>query len=131
MSLSTKAIFATLVLTLSPIAASAQTFIYPIAPGPDVQINGVAIPEHLQGVAQSRPNATQVGTPVAQPEQASSCGATEHEHFIGQPVSLMHDAAVFARYFTPEHFVGTMDFLPHRLNVTSDENGIVTTMGCG
>lgn len=123
MSLPTKAIFAALVLSLTPISATAQNFGYTGPSNP--QINGIAISNgSLGGIP--LPGGV-VGTPV----QARDCGAARYQGLVGQHVSVAQSSGVSARYFTPHSPYGTMDFLPHRLNVSTDDNFIIDRVYCG
>lgn len=127
MSLSSKAIFTALALSLTPVLASAQT--YPVTNyGPGVGGAGVApLPGINLGI---NPGAGLPGH-VVLPVQGSDCGAHQFQGFVGQPVGAMRSYGINARYFTPDSSYGTMDYLPHRLNVSTDANYVIDRVYCG
>lgn len=124
MSLTTKAIFAALTLSLAPAMASAQSFSF-TGPGAGIGINlGINPYAGLPGVPM-RPH-----LPV-RPVQAQDCGAQQYQSLVGHHVSVAHSYGVQARYFTPDSPYGTMDYQPHRLNVSTDGSYIIDRVYCG
>lgn len=117
MSLTTKAIFAALALSLTPAMASAQSFNYQIAPS-----NGTP---YINGVS---PNA---GGPQPVPVREQTCGANRLQAFVGHNVETLRGSGMPARYFTPDNPFGTMDYLADRLNVITDANYIISRVYCG
>lgn len=63
---------------------------------------------------------------------SDGCGAADLSEFIGQPA--VEVAAIESpgpvRILGPRS-VATMDFNPTRLNILTDEDGIVTALSCG
>ena len=122
-------IIAAVALALSPFAASAQPAVT-IIQNPSLDLNGV--------MTQSPPPP---GDPSLGPERPidvdqignnwEHCGAEAYRQYLGQPVSVMQEAGIAARYFTPDMRVGTTDYLPHRLNVSTDNNYYITGFNCG
>ncbi|GAB5449001.1 hypothetical protein [Gymnodinialimonas sp.] len=128
MTFSSKAIFAALVLSLTPAVASAQNDIYPIFPSPGgAQINGVAIPQQLQGGMQVLLAPGVIGTPV----QAQDCGAQQYQRLLGHHVTVAQSYGIAARYFTPDSPYGTMNYLPYRLNISTDAHYVIDRVYCG
>jgi hypothetical protein len=124
MSISKKAIFAALVLSLTPALASAQT--YPLTNfGPGV--GGAPLPGINLGI---NPGAGLPGYPV-HPVQGLDCGAQRYQGFVGQYVGAMHSYGINARYFTPDSPHGTMDYQPGRLNVSTDARYVIDRIYCG
>ncbi|WP_341863069.1 hypothetical protein [Gymnodinialimonas sp. 57CJ19] len=124
MSLTTKAIFAALTLTLAPAMASAQSFSF-TSPGGGYGINlGINPYAGIPGVPMRPP------IPV-QPVQAEDCGAQQYRSLVGHHVSVAHSYGIQARYFTPDSPYGTLNFLPRRLNINTDDNYIIDRVYCG
>lgn len=117
MTISTKAIFAALVLSLTPALASAQGFNYQVAPS-----NGVP---YINGVNQG------AGVPQPVPVREQTCGANRLQAFVGHHVDTLRGSGMPARYFTPDNPYGTMDYLADRLNVITDANYIISRVYCG
>ncbi|ABD52959.1 hypothetical protein [Jannaschia sp. CCS1] len=126
MSFSSKAIFTALTLSLLPVAASAQIFVSPAAPGAGGSyINGVAIPGHLQGGVQVLPGQGPIGGPV----QVQGCGAAQYQSLIGHHQSAVpmpsHAAIVHPGMIRTTQYIAT------RLNVSLTQNGYVDRVYCG
>lgn len=119
MSLTSKAIFATLALSLMPALASAQSFNYQIAP-----INTVPYGSDM------RPS-TGAPVPVPTPVREATCGANRLQAFVGHHVDTLRGSGMPARYFTPDNPYGTMDYLAVRLNVSTDASYIINRVYCG
>jgi hypothetical protein len=70
---------------------------------------------------------------AASPEtEADTCGAEDWMWLIGEPV----DVVAASTFPAPMRVIGpgdavTMEFMANRLNVTYDETGVVTDVGCG
>ena len=105
MSFSSKAIIATILLSASAATPSAQGF--PVQVGPD-------------GTVQD-----EVRLPSTQ------CGAYRLQAFVGHHVDTLRGSGMPARYFTPDMPFGTMDYQPHRLNVSTNANYIIDRVYCG
>lgn len=73
--------------------------------------------------------------PAFRPPQApSDCGAEAHADLVGQPVAQAEALAGTLPGPVRIHPVGamlTMDYLPHRLNIAHDADGIVVSVRCG
>lgn len=63
--------------------------------------------------------------------QNNQCGAPKFQTLIGQPASVL-DTLHFSmpmRHITPNTAV-TMDFNPQRLNIESNESGVISRIYC-
>lgn len=125
MSLSTKALFVALALSLTPAIASAQvTGSVTSGPNPDLSI--IATDPDRPVLPAIRPGGSH-GSEV----QAQDCGASQLQWLLGQHITVAQNRGITARYFTPDNRVGTTDYLPQRLNISTDDNLIITGIGCG
>ena len=64
-------------------------------------------------------------------QQPDTCGAGSFSYLIGKPASAL-DTLRFAqpmRHITPDTAV-TMDYRAERLNIESDEKGVITRLYC-
>jgi hypothetical protein len=62
----------------------------------------------------------------------AACGADELQELVGQSPEMMGmmDIPMDARMLGPDD-VATTDFVPDRLNISYDEDGVVTRVWCG
>ncbi|WP_397544685.1 I78 family peptidase inhibitor [Roseovarius salis] len=69
--------------------------------------------------------------PDPTPER-DACGASELQHLVGQPAAehAFGTGSQQVRVIPPGLSV-TMDYVPDRLNVETDENGIIKRIYCG
>ena len=75
------------------------------------------------------PIADSVGTPVV---VGNDCSLSEPESFLGHEISILADYPdLWVRVFGPDHLVGTTDYWPGRINLTTDADGVIVTAGCG
>ena len=75
--------------------------------------------------------------PVAPPLGAATCNADPVQDLLGQTANqelaasaMVRSGAETLRWIPPNSAV-TMDFRPERLNISFDENSIVTDINCG
>ena len=70
-------------------------------------------------------------TNAAEATAQDTCGAAAFQHLVGTPASAIDQATLpaGARIVTPTTMV-TQDFVPTRLNVTTDTNGNVSSLNC-
>lgn len=63
----------------------------------------------------------------------SGCGAEQLQSMLGHPVDLAEalPGLMNVRVFTPDAPVGTMDFIPSRLNILAGESGLIEQVSCG
>lgn len=116
MSITAKAIVATVLLALAPAAASAQGY----TTGP-VIVGGVTTHGPFDGGA----NPNYGGTPV----QASGCGAAYAQFLVGQNIHTI-PVPGHVRVIGPDTVV-TFDYRPDRLNLNHDYTGTITRVYCG
>ena len=65
-------------------------------------------------------------------DETAACGADELQELVGQSPDMMGmmDIPMDARMLGPDS-VATTDFVPDRLNISYDEDGVVTRVWCG
>lgn len=65
------------------------------------------------------------------PRPADTCGADDYAGLVGTPIAAVTlPAELGARVIGPGDVV-TTDFVPERLNIEVDEDGVVTGLRCG
>ena len=66
------------------------------------------------------------------PDMTAPCGATAHQHLVGEPQSALDHQQINARTrILPPGSVMTMDHRPDRMNVELDAAGRITRIWCG
>jgi len=135
MALSSKTILVALFLSIAPVLASAQDS---ITFGPSVGVGRTPqIGTQIPGANDPSRHAGGGGWPIRAggivgiPMQAQDCGAHQYQGFVGQPVGVMQDQDIAARYLTPDNPYGTNDYRLDRLNVSADADYIIDRIYCG
>lgn len=69
--------------------------------------------------------------PDNRPAPPDDCGASQYQSLIGTPVDPAAFAGHAALRIIPPGTAVTMDYRPDRLNVETDDSGIITRITCG
>jgi hypothetical protein len=89
-------------------------------PGPSIGSDGVIDPGPDAGAGR-----------VIEPGIDDACGADDYAGLVGANIAAVTlPADLNARILGPDD-AATMDFIPDRLNILTDEDGVILSLDCG
>ena len=73
----------------------------------------------------------QDATMTSNSDAADLCNASAYQHLVGSPANEADFAEAHSLRITSPGMAVTMDYRPDRLNVETDDTGIITRIRCG